>query len=445
MPTSEKQKIWIVLDHPMQLATALDIASHWGREKFILNLLISPHSYWQKVDISPYKAQFDEVIFLDRPDYIPNPIPEPLKIFKILCQKKKVAQLKGQLGNIAVGQSILHCLQGILLYPIHLLQWIVRILRLKKRVAQLRIQPTDIIIGLSIFHYLENIVLSMHPQNLKIAIMPNVVYEESIRPVDKSIYKNTLEGWLANWIVEPITGLYRTHCLKERLLPQKYWWIRYRSSLLEIFDKVVVLGDFSNQEIQSGDNLYTMPFPYVLALKSQEVTTPTGKPQKVVVFGTTFTTGKGNIAPEVYTQNMNACLSFIREKYGSTYKLVYRPHPTESDEIKLLDLDQFEVENDGMLAELYFYRNIENIYAVFSVVSTTSRAAFHFFINAYLLLNIFPFDEEWKNYFRGYMGNVPDDFYINDLSITPNRYIKTEDMNEAVKKCQSVLDAVVKK
>ena len=399
----EKQKVWIVLDHPQQFATALGIASYWDREKFIFNLLISPHPYWAKVDINLYKHQFDEIHFLERPDYTPNPI----RVLKMIFQ----------------------------------------ILRLKKGVAQLGIPQNDIIIGLSIFHYLENIVLSMHPKNLKIAIIPPVVYQECIREMDKNIYMNTLEGWLANWIVEPITGLHRTYCMKERLHPDTYWRIKYRESLLDIFDKVVVLGDFPGEKSYFGDNIITMPFPYVLAFEKAEAANNhrDKSPQKIVFFGDAFRGGIWGITPEIYAKNSNACLSFLREKYGSTYKLVYRPHPAETDEIKLLDLNQFEVENDGMLAELYLYKKIEDIYAVFSVGSNASRSAFQFFINAYAFLNIFSYDEAAKKYFRLEMGNVPSDFYINDLSMTPNRYIKTEDINVAIKKCRDVLDTVLQK
>jgi hypothetical protein len=43
------------------------------------------------------------------------------------------------------------------------------------------------------------------------------------------------------------------------------------------------------------------------------------------------------------------------------------------------------------------------------------------------------------------MGNVPDDFYINDLSTTPNRYINAGNINAAIKTCQNVLDTVLQK
>jgi len=442
MSTLEEQKIWMVLDHPMELATALTMASYWGREKFALNLLISRHPYWRKVDMNLYQDQFDEIIFLDRPEYVPNPIPNPGKILGILRQRKKLAQLEGQSANIAISRSLLRPLLMSLLYPLHILGMILMILRVKKRIAQLGIQHNDIIIGFSITTYVENIVLSMCPKNLKFAVMIEETYQRCTRPINKKTHKNCLEGWLANWLVEPVAGLHRTYCVKDRLRPESYyWWIRYRESLSEIYDKVVVLGDFPNQ---IGDNIITMPFPYVLAYEKVTDNQLNEKPQKVVFFGSDFMLLAGTIAPEIYAQNLNACLSFLREKYGPTCKLVYRPHPRESIERRLLDLDQFEIEHDGMLAELYFCKNLENIDAVFSVESTSSGSAFHFFINAYSFLDVFPYGERIKSNFKRVTGNVPDDFYINDLSATPNRYVNVEDINEAMKKCRTVLDTVVR-
>lgn len=453
--TLEKQKIWMILNHPQEMATALTMASHWGREKFVLNLLISCHPYWRKVAITPYEHQFDNIVFLDRPDYVPGPFPQPGRILRSLRLGKRVAQLKGQPASVAIGQLILLRLQTILLYPMHVFGMIVKILRVKKRVARLGIQQDDILIWLTIGHFVDNIVLSTHPQNLKIAVIISEVYQRCTKPIDKDIYRNTFEGWVANWLIEPITGLRRTYCVKDRLHSELPWLVRYRGSLSEIYDKIVVLGDFSEQ---TGDNIITMPYPYVLAITKTGGNYSSTKPKKVVFFGSKFIGAvAGIIDPEIYARHLNSCLAFVREKYGSACKLVYRPHPRESDiagsldlsqfedETRLLNLDQFEIENDGMLAELYFYRNMENIQAVFSVESTSSRSAFHFFINAYSFLNIFPYDERMKEFFRRFIGKVPDDFYIDDLSIMPNRYVKTEDINEATKKCRDVLDAVIRK
>lgn len=443
MSTLEKQKVWMVLEHPQAMVTALALVKHWGRDRFVFNLLISRHFYFEAIDINQYKNQFDNIIVFDRVDYVPNPFPHPLKIFRILRQKKMVAELKGQPGYVAVSQSVFNSLQNMLLYPLHVLSLIFRILRLKRRVAQLEIQPYDIIIGLSSFYYLENVVLSMHPQNLKIGIMPAVEYDQHVRPVDRSVYKDTLEGWVSNWIIEPVTGLHRTHYMKERRHPALTAWIRFKRPLPSIYNKFVVLGDISQL---TGDNILTMPFPYTLTINQAGRNDSNKKRQKVVFFGSNFMGFvAGVIAPEIFAQKLNACLSFVRERYGSTYKLVFRPHPFGKREIRLLDLSQFEVEDDGMLSEFYLYHNIENIHAVFAVESTSSRSAFNFFINAYSFLNIFPYDKEMKSYFRLNYGNVPDDFYINDLSIMPNRYVRTEDIDETRKKCRDVLDAVIRK
>ena len=111
----------------------------------------------------------------------------------------------------------------------------------------------------------------------------------------------------------------------------------------------------------------------------------------------------------------------------------------------MLDLSQFEIETDGMLTHLYFYENLEDIYAVFSAYSTSSSSAAHFFINAYAFINVLPCDEATRNLLKQEMGSVPDDFYIDDLSRTPNRYIKAEDADIAGRRCQQVLDMILQK
>lgn len=401
MSTNGKQRIWIILDHPQQFATALGIVSYLKRGDFFLSLLISPHTYWAKVDINLYNHLFDNIYFLDRPDYSWNPIKVPSTIFKIF--------------------------------------------RLKRKIKQLGILQNDVIIGLSIFHYLENIIISMYPKNRKIGIMPYVVYQESTREMNRMVYENTFEGLLANWIIEPISGLHQTYCMKDKQHPDAYWRIRYKKSLQHIYDEIIILGNFVSENNHREDNINTMPFPYILAFgKMQNENSSLHCPKKIVFFGDSFRNGIRGVSSDDYKRHLNKCLSFLRNKYGATYKLIYRPHPIEKSEIGQLDLDQFEIENDGMLAELYFYQNMNDIYAVFSVGSNVSRSAIYFFINAYSFLDIFPFDDAAIDSFRQEMGNVPEEFYISDLSINPTEYIKMESLTDAKKTCQNVLDIIMK-
>ena len=450
---SKNQKIWMILNNPTGMVTALAMASHWGREKFVLNLLISRHPYWQKIDITPYEDQFDKIVFLDHIDYVPGPFPKPRRILRSFRTGKRVAQLKDQPANLAISQMILRRLRATLLYPIHIAKMILKIRRVKKEVARLGIQQEDILIWLTVWHFVDNIVLSMHPQNLKIAVITSETYQRGTKAFDKDVYENTFEGWITNWLIEPITGLPQTYCVKDRFHPELPFMVRHKHPLPEVFDKIVILGDFSEQ---TKDDIIPMPFPYVLAIIKEGRNHAGTGPQQVVFFGSKFTGAiAGIVDPEIYAKHLNSCLAFVRDKYGSNCKLVYRPHPRESDsvgslnlsqyedELRFLDLKQFEIETDGTFAELYFCRNIENIQAVFSVESTSSRSAFHFFINAYSFLDIFPYDEGMKEYFRRFIGEVPDEFYINDLSMMPKEYVKTEDSKASTRRCQKVLDVLL--
>lgn len=445
----------MVLNHPQELATALNMASHWGREKYNLNLVISRHPYWQKIDMREYEHQFDSIIFLERPDYVPAPMPNPGRVLGSIRSGKKAAQRKGQPAYVAVSRMILRKLRAILLYPAQILDMILRIRRVKKQVARLGIQSDDILIWLAVGHFVDNIMLSMYPRNMKIAIIISDTYQRCTAPIDRSVYQDTLEGWVTNWLIEPVTGLHRTYCVKDRFHPELPPLVRYRQSLPEVFDKIVVLG---NSNGKAGDNIITMPFPYVLTISQSRADTSGKERKKVVFFGSHFTGSLASIMdPEIYAKHVNSCLAFVRENYGADYRLVFRPHPRVSDsmgpldlskledELRLLDLEQFDIETDGMMAELYFYRNTENIHAVFSNESTSSRSAFHFLINAYSFLNIFPYDKGMKEFFRGFIGSVPTDFYISDLSVTPKKYVNTKNIDEVIKKLREVLDTLVSK
>lgn len=397
-----QQKIWMTLEHPMQFSVALALAAHWRDKVSAINLLISSHPYWKRVDIEQYRGKFDEIFFMERSDYT--------------------------------------------WHPIRIIRWLWQIWRLKRKIKRLGIKQDDLIVGLSVFHYLENIILSTHPQNLKIAVMPAVVYEECTRDLNQDIYYTPPEGWVASRLIEPLTGLHRTYCKKEKLHPDTYWRLRYRESLLEIYDQVVVMGDVTEGDKLASERIYTMPYPYVLALEGKPAAKSQETRKKVVFFGDFFRNGLWGVGPQTYARHLDGCLDYLRKIYGATHQLVYRPHPAESDEeAKYLDLNRFEIEKDGMLAELYFYKNLEDIDAVFSVASASSGSAFQFFLNAYAFLDIFPFDDVARAYFKSVMGNVPQEFYIDNLTSMPCRYVKLEKMDYVEKSCQNVLNMVLKR
>jgi hypothetical protein len=392
----------MVLEHPMQFSIALALAAHWRDRVSAINLLVSSHPYWKRVDIDLYRDKFDGISFMERPDYT--------------------------------------------WHPIRVIRWLRQIWSLKRRIKRLGINRNDVIVGLSVFSYLENIVLSTHPENLKIAVIPEVIYEECTRDLNQDSYFTPPEGWVARLLIEPLNGLHRTYCKKEKLHPDTYWRLRYRKPLPEIYDKVAVMGNITAADMHINERIYTMPYPYVVGLKDKKEAKSKVAKKKVVFFGDFFRNGLWGVEPETYAQHLNECLAYLRRINGATHQLVYRPHPAESgEELKYLDLNQFEIEKDGMLSELYFYKYREDIEAVFSVASTSSRSAFHFFLNAYAFFNVFPFDSAARAYFKKEMGNVPSDFFISELLSEPNRYVKLENQNSAKKSCQNVLDMVLKR
>ena len=399
MDDTPKRKIWMVIDHPQQFALALAIRSYFGREMFVVNLIISKHPYWDYVDISLYNNIFDNIVIFYRPDYTTNIYVFIKNFFSIV--------------------------------------------KLKREIMRLKIEPSDVIIGFSIFHYVENVILSLCKNNLKFAFMPLIVYEECITQINKTNYRNTIEGVLANVFFEIPTGLNETHCVKSRVTYDTYWLIRYKKSLGEIFDKVIVLGDFPNGYML-GDGITTMPFPYSLALPKRYEGNINDK-KKVVFMGTPFKTGTYNISSDIYVKHLNECLSYLRRVFGMDYKLIYRPHPgrhSELNYINLLDLDRFEIETDRKLAELYYYENIDQIYAVFSVESTASRSAFDFLINAYCFFETFPYDNLAKKHFRDSNGIVPDEFYMKDLISKPIPYLDSIRKEKIKTHCKNILDII---
>ena len=80
----------MVVDHPMQFATALALAAHWDRKGYAINLLVSRHPYWSRVDIEPFRRQFHQIHFLERPDYTWHPVRVIRWFLQILSLKRQV-------------------------------------------------------------------------------------------------------------------------------------------------------------------------------------------------------------------------------------------------------------------------------------------------------------------------------------------------------------------
>ena len=236
MHRTRQRAIWMILDHPHQLAIALPLASYWRQSHIIVNLLISPHPYWKNVHLGDYANQFDRIVrFEKRPDY--------------------ASTLRGSIRQIRT------------------------ILRLKKQVANLGIMQDDVIIGLSSSTFVENIILSCTPKNLRMAIIPKVAYDELVTRLDWSAFRLSRGGWLARYFVQPLTGLERTLRLtrRERQSSSKYGsgLERFQREIGDIYTKVVVLVNLYDGFRSENSKTIFMPFPYVLTFSREQKPTNT--------------------------------------------------------------------------------------------------------------------------------------------------------------------------
>jgi hypothetical protein len=393
----------MILDHPHQLAIALPLAAYW-RRGLIVNLLISPHPYWKVVHLDDYASQFDQIVrFRDRPDYNSSLRGAVRQIHEILC--------------------------------------------IKEQVRHLGINQDDVIMGLSHCQYIENVVLSCTPKNLRIMMAPESEYVGATMGPDWSTYRLTRGGCFARYLVEPLTGLERTWQLtRRRQLPNAYGGsgtYRFQREVTDIYDKVVRLVSLY-EEFGADSRTVSLPYPYFLTHAAEDQ--PIGNQRKrVVFFGTEFAQGGTQpTSSREFAKAMNECLSFLRGRYAETHRLIYRPHPHETEaDWNLLDLSQFEIETDRQLAELYMAEHRDSIDAVFSVHSTCSRSAVNYGINAHVFFELFGFDDLTNRFDHMQLGRQPDGFFIKDLNTTPIRYQNRQRIEYARRVLLESMDTMV--
>jgi len=391
---------WLILDHPHQLVYALAVSQVLNNSNIRSNLLISSHPYWKHVRLDRYTDKFDRIIHYKRLSYV--------GIVQILLQLNSIYRLKYSLRHIGIDKN-------------------------------------DLIIGFSCCQFLENTVISMFQDNFKVLITAKSTYLYERTELDDSVYEFTNKGRLSNLIIEPICGIHHTLYMKHHdgdkfdgsLL------LRYEKPIEEIYDYILVMDNLDIEpvkELESRITFATYPF---CALRDNNMINKSFDKKKIVFFGTPFVVAQ-NISPYQYATHLNRCLDYLRQIYGETHHLIYRPHPRESKELDLIDLSDFELERNNKLAEFYFLENADAIDAVFSISSTVSRVALNFGLNAYSFCRLFPFDKITLTYFENLMGYVPESFYITDLSMLPQYYIP-EDLissasNQFLKALTDILD-----
>lgn len=131
----------------------------------------------------------------------------------------------------------------------------------------------------------------------------------------------------------------------------------------------------------------------------------------VVLFGSVFTSWP-DLDTNKFISRFNEIIDCIRNKHAGS-KLIYKPHPRETKEKELLNLDGFEVD-ETMTSELLFMKE-PGISTVYSVASTSSRTAPCFGIRAYLLFRLFDLPPMTRTRFEANCYDAPKETIINSL------------------------------
>ena len=388
-----ESKLWIVISRPDRLPNAL-VAADALRERFPggIHLLREESKWWENANWQEFVRDFSEVHAFPKVKTCRGLKDLPRLYRENVDRQRGVGALPIDPDN-----DVLLCVAGLL--------------------------------GLG------NAALSAHPGVFKILCASQKAFGELTRHGDRARFRFTTSGWLQNRVVEPLAGVERTIHYKPRINPggDGVRLRRLQKDPEEIFDVIIFMSNSGGElPARAEDQVIPSRFPSIAELRSfsaqfnRELATasPSGGGQgrrgRVIFFGTPFLLVK-NLAPEVYIENLNRCLDYIRQNYPGR-ALIYRPHPFEKGEAGKLNLAGFRVEDDREVADLYFLRHFAEIEAVYSVSSTVSRTALNNGLNSYALWRCFPFSETQTKFFRKVMGDVPPEFEISDLTKSPVAY-----------------------
>ena len=299
--------------------------------------------------------------------------------------------------------------------------------RRQTALAALGIKVQDTILALGSTVNLANALASAYPGVPKVLCLPSKFYADAVRPADTPGFRHTTSGWLQNRFLQRMGGVGRTVRLKRRHVGGDGARLeRLEKDLADVFQALVLFENGGGKHVSAGGKVFKAPFPGPAELDAllprRGGGNGTRRQRDVIFFGTPFLLVR-NLDPHRYAATLNGCLDYLRRHYAATCRLIYRPHPAETSERRLLRLREFVPEVDLEVAELYLLKNHHRVEAVFSVASTVSRVAFNYGLNGHAFWRCFPFVPPASTFFETLLGEVPAGFDIRSLDAAPVPYV----------------------
>src|SRR5205823_12921543 len=324
-----ESRVWIVISRPDRLPTAIAVAQAI-RAQFPggVHLLREESKWWERAQWRLYAGQFDEIHAFPRVNTCRGLRDLP-RLYRESAERR---------------EAIVHLPIG------------------KKR---------DLIVCVGGILPISNATISEHPEAKKVLCVAEKVYRDLTRVGGRTRYRFTTSGWLENRIVEPMAGLNRTPPLQAAYKSRGdgVRVERLQKNPESLYHRIVVMSN-GGADVSNNPKIIFAKFPSggrAAGFATSQRQNGDGISRQVIFFGTPFLLIH-NVSPDVYVEQLNRCLNYLRRNFTG-HTLIYHPHPNETNEADQLKLDGFRMENDREAAELYFLRNYQAIAAVFSVSS----------------------------------------------------------------------------
>lgn len=379
MEPAHASRLWVAAARPDGLVTALVVAALAWQRGVSCHLIYEHSAAWDCAGWDEYRGSFASV----------HPLTKVLPVRGLFDARRYVTELR----------------------------------RRQAALKALGIEPTDTILSLGSITNLANALASACPSVPAVLCLPAQLYADACGPLRSAGYRHTTGGWLQYRLLDWLGGVHRTLHLKRRRTGGDGARLRrLRPDLRKVFRSLVVLSnDGHGAPPGAGPRVFDARYPSPAELALVRPPPARSSARTVVFFGTPFLLVR-NLDPHHYAAILNGCLDYLRRHYGDTCRLIYRPHPAETSERRLLRLRGFIPQVDLEAAELYFLRHHGQIEAVYSVASTVSRTAYNYGLNGYAFWRCFPFEPPASTFFEAMLGTVPPPFEIRSLDVAPVPY-----------------------
>src|SRR3989338_7763242 len=150
-------------------------------------------------------------------------------------------------------------------------------------------------------------------------------------------------------------------------------------------------------------------FPYLLG------STAGGHEKIAIFFGTDFYNLPIGSDQKLFTLRTNGMLAYVRRHFPDV-RLLYQPHPNETDEYTLLDLSGFEV-GKRTIADIFLAEQAPRIAGVFAACSWAAASAYSMGFRAGVFLDSLKdaIPDDALIGYRSYFAGFPDSFFINSF------------------------------